>query len=125
MKIRCTTNSIRLRVRKSDLETLQEKGIIREKNIFAPGQVLIYTLAIWEGDILHANFNGGELRVEIPKSIAVAWIGSSRVGIESVQHTGGEDLFILIEKDFPCRHTEESDRGNTFYELAPEDPSVC
>ena len=38
MKIRCHANSIRLRVRKSDVEILENNGAVREEILFGPGQ---------------------------------------------------------------------------------------
>ncbi len=127
MKFRCTGNSIRLRVRKSDLQTLRLLGEIREEVPFAPGQTLSIVLALGEVERLCAGFTAGEVRVEVPRAMAIAWIESAEVGIEALQETGATvgPLHIKIEKDFPCRHTTESTREDTFYELAPEDPTAC
>jgi hypothetical protein len=127
MKFRCTANSIRFRVRKSDLEVLEDRGEIRERITFSPGAVLSFVLKLGEGEGIHAGFSGGAVVVEVPRKVVGAWIGSSEVGLEVSQNTGvdGEVLHILIEKDFPCRHTTEANREDTFYELAPDDPSVC
>lgn len=127
MKFRCTGNSIRLRVRKSDLEALQAQGLIREEIVFAPGQILSFVLELGQGERLHAAFNDGVVRVVVPGPMAGAWIGSSEVGLEAVQETEGQEgaLHIQVEKDFPCRHTSEANREDTFYELAPDDPTVC
>lgn len=127
MKFRCTGNSIRLRVRKSDLQTLRLLREIREEVPFAPGQALSIVLVLGEGERLRAGFTAGEIRVEVPSAMAIAWIESAEVGIEALQETGATagPLHIKIEKDFPCRHTTESNREDTFYELAPEDPTAC
>jgi hypothetical protein len=127
MKFRCTGNSIRLRVRKSDLEALQMRGAIREEIIFAPGQTLAFVLELGQGEGLQAAFSGGVVRVVVPEPMATAWIASSEVGLEAVQETDGQagSLHIQVEKDFPCRHTSEANREDTFYELAPDDPTVC
>ena len=127
MKFRCTANSIRFRVRKSDLEALEGQGEIRERITFSPGAVLTFVLKLGEGVGIHAGFAGGAVIVEVSRKTARTWISSSEVGLEVFQGTGveGEVLHILIEKDFPCRHTSEANREDTFYELAPEDPSIC
>ena len=54
------------------------------------------------------------------------WINSEEVSIEYQQAYGdGQYLHLLIEKDFPCRHTEEQDLQDTFFELAPKDDLSC
>ena len=127
MKFRCTANSIRFRVRKSDLEALESRGEVRERITFGPGVVLSFVLKLGEGEAIHAGFFQGAVIVEVPRRVAREWISSAEVGLEVFQGTGveGAVLHVLIEKDFPCRHTTEANREDTFYELAPEDPSVC
>jgi hypothetical protein len=121
MKFRCISNSIRFRVRKSDLETLQAQGFVEESVRFGSGIIFRFRLEYSDLSELKARFEEGCISVLLPGGQAREWIASEEVAIE--QHIG--ELQILIEKDFPCRHTSEANREDTFHELAPEDPSLC
>lgn len=130
MKLRCTTNSLRLRVRKSDLDTLQKEGSIAEHLVFAPQTSFRFSLHITQGFTeVKAIFEDQEIRVHLPEQQAQAWINSNQVGIQTTQviNEAQEALSILIEKDFPCDDRPNEDKKDTFWELAQEDgkSEVC
>lgn len=126
MKLRCTANSIRLRVRKSDLDLLQSRGEVSTPINFAPGIKLEYTLKLGQAEHPQASFTAQQITVLLPTGLATNWINSEEVSIEYQQaYTDGQYLHLLIEKDFPCRHTEEKDLQDTFFELAPKDDLSC
>ncbi|MDX2067110.1 MAG: hypothetical protein SFV55_01730 [Haliscomenobacter sp.] len=126
MKLRCTANSIRLRVRKSDLDLLQSQGEVSIPINFAPGIKLEYTLKLGPGEHPQASFTAQQITVLLPTVLATNWINSEEVSIEYQQaYTDGQYLNLLIEKDFPCRHTEEKDLQDTFFELAPKNDPSC
>jgi len=127
MKLRCTTNSIRIRIRKSELTQLAKEKRIEEKIQFGKGVSLTFALAISGlSKQVAAHFLNNKLIVKLPKEIAKEWINSNQVGIE-VNYPIEDDqhLHILIEKDFPCLDREEEDKSDTFWELAPETPDSC
>lgn len=126
MKLRCTTNSIRLRVRKSDLDVLQSQGEISTPINFAPGIKLEYILKLGQAEQPQASYAAQQITILLPTELATNWINSEEVSIEYQQaYTDGQYLHLLIEKDFPCRHTEEQDLQDTFFELAPKDDLSC
>ena len=126
MKLRCTTNSLRLRVRKSDLDLLQSRGEVSVPINFAPGIKLEYTLKLGQGEHPQASFTAQQITILLPNELATNWINSEEVSIEYQQaYTDGQYLQLLIEKDFPCRHTEEQDLQDTFFELAHKDDLSC
>ena len=126
MKLRCTANSIRLRVRKSDLDALQSHGEVSTPINFAPGIKLEYTLKLGQVEQPQANYAAQQITVLLPTELATHWINSEEVSIEHQQaYSDGQYLQLLIEKDFPCRHTEETDLQDTFFELAPKDDPSC
>lgn len=123
MKLRCTTNSIRLRVRKSDLDRLQKESIISESLTFANQIHLRFSLKIDEKlTEVTAYFENNEIIVHLPSQQAQTWINSNQVGIEATNSSGEsqEPLDILIEKDFPCDDRANEDKSDTFWELAHE-----
>lgn len=126
MKLRCTANSIRFRVRKSDLDILQNQGEVSAPINFAPGIKLEYTLKLGQIEQPQASYTVHQIIVILPAELAKNWINSEDVSIEYQQtYAEGQYLQVLIEKDFPCRHTEEKDREDTFFELAPKDDLSC
>jgi len=97
MKLRCTENSIRIRIRK--YESMQQVA---------------------------ATLLDNNLVVNLPKSAANEWINSNQVGIEvNKEIPNNESLHILIEKDFPCLDRENEDKSDTFWELASDAPDAC
>lgn len=124
MKLRCTTNSIRLRLRKSDLQELSDKQSISDAIAFPNGASISYTLSINASDFIEATFENNEIIISLPKNKATNWIKSSIVSIEANLTLQDENkLHILIEKDFPCKDREEENKEDTFWELSPENNS--
>jgi hypothetical protein len=126
MKIRCVTNSIRLRVRKSELATLLATGQVVESVAFGP-RTLTYRLAFEPGlAVLRATFVGDCIEVLLPQEEMARWATTDQVGIEqALALPTGEQLQVLVEKDFPCQDRAEEDRNDTFEELVPSQTSTC
>jgi hypothetical protein len=117
MKLRCTTNSIRIRVRKSDLEILKTTGRVEES--VGVGNFR-FRLEVWPGaKTLRAAFTDGLISVYLPDDQAAGWMNSDQVGMEALWTPDtGAAVQLLVEKDFPCVHTPEEDLDNTFVELS-------
>lgn len=124
MKLRIEGNSIRLRVKKSDLNRLHTEGVVHEMVAFIKGFNFHYELKTDEtASNIDAVFTHSTITISIPLSIANEWINSETVGLENTLENG---LFILIEKDFPCKTRENENKDDTFQELMKNnDPSVC
>lgn len=120
MKLRFDHQSIRLRVRKSDVEKLSREGFIQE-TVYFPGSRLVYRLETDAhiGEIM-ASMDGTALVVRIPAQQAEAWITSETVGVYATLYTGVSEhpLNVMVEKDFPCRHNSAADNADTFVELS-------
>lgn len=120
MKLRLQANSIRLRLRQSEVARLMKEGAIEESIRFFPGRdVLTYRLQLSESATTPvASLQGGEVVVEIPAATARRWSGSAaEVGIEAVQPAGAErvnGLAIIVEKDFACLDGSDADNADTF-----------
>ncbi|WP_045113555.1 DUF7009 family protein [Microscilla marina] len=130
MKLRCTHNSLRIRVRKSDLDTLRQQKIVSESVQFSPQTTLTFSLQIVaDSTQVSATLQQNDITVYLPANIANTWINTSQVGIEVHQELPetAQHLHVLIEKDFPCNDREEEDKADTFWELAkdPENPNIC
>ena len=127
MKLRCTQNSVRLRVRKSDLQTLIQTGQVEETVQFGPKNLFRFILKIdSSSNAVHATFDDRGIIVFLPKKEAENWAKSSQVGLETTQAlSNGAELHLLIEKDFPCVDRADENKEDTFWELVPDEPDAC
>ena len=106
MKLRIHGNSLRLRLDSSEVAQLQETGMCTESLRFAPGSQLTYTLETSsQVTAMDAQYRQDGIRILLPLDLAREWADSDRVSL-SHRTEGGPSL--LIEKDFPCAHRENS-----------------
>ncbi|MEM1328132.1 MAG: hypothetical protein AAGI23_19405 [Bacteroidota bacterium] len=117
MKLRCVTNSIRLRVRKSDLEKLTDTGKVAESIGFPGGTSLEFMLSMSTSAVPDCTYQAHQVLVSIPTTVVQNWVNSNEVGLNyTFDLADGEQLNVLIEKDFPCNHSD-ADFEDTFFEL--------
>lgn len=104
MKLRILGDSVRLRLSKSDVQTLCEQGQVADTAHFGAGAALTYTLRLDEGAAdVHARLEGSHIRVSLPRAQGVAWAEGDEVGISASQSLAEDrELSLLIEKDFQC-----------------------
>ena len=101
MKLRIQGNSLRFRLTRKEVDLLHQDGRVEATVDFAPGRALRYVVeAVPHLSELRARFEDTTISVNLPQTAADAWAKSSQVTIAG----GGEDLGILIEKDFQCLH---------------------
>jgi hypothetical protein len=118
MKLRFEKDSLRYRLRKSEVEQLKHQGFIKESVAF-PGATFIYELRVSDVNEPTAALGNNSVITNIPLGIATEWINTDEVGIHHLLHiSDNETLDIVIEKDFPCKDKPEEDRSDTFTELA-------
>jgi hypothetical protein len=115
MKLRIKGNSIRLRLLRSEVERFAAEGSISEAVHFG-AQSLRYTLiASPSTETIRSRFDNGEIVIEIPADEASSWAESDHVSIAAEQPIGGENLSILVEKDFACLdRPNDPDREDAF-----------
>ena len=108
MKLRIQGSSLRLRLTRSEVASLRDKGEISETIPFRSGGTLIYRLQQRAGtDTLQADLAHGLIAISVPTAALHPWLTSDEVGVY------GQDgeLRIAIEKDFRCltRAAEEQE----------------
>ena len=109
MKVRCVDQSVRLRLRKSDIVQLLETGQVQVR-LNGPGTFsLTYLLQTDEGEGLRCVQRGTALSFLLPAKEIRQWANSNEVGIERVLPTEGTDFHFLLEKDFPCKDRPDED----------------
>ncbi len=118
MKLRLLGNKIRLRLSEPEVYALAE---VHEVQSFLPLNPL-------DKDNFHysihsdsktltpkAGFEKNELRIDLPLSEVKKWAGSNEVGIENIiLSNSGEEIVILIEKDFKCLSDRGEDESKLF-----------
>ncbi len=119
MKLRCTHDSVRIRLRKSEVEHLDNTGYCTEVIHFPDQRVLTFGLFIRTVKKVEASFLDNQLHVLLPEKEAQKWIKSDQVGIETQIALSSESfLHVLVEKDFPCKDRSDEDKSDTFQDLA-------
>ncbi len=118
MKLRIRGDSIRLRLKRGEVDQLAAGTSIVEETHF-PDAVLTYRLDVSEDSSFFASFDNGTLLVSLPKSKVMDWASTDRVSLFAEQQVPGSDsLSLLIEKDFKClepgHHRDCEDDEDTY-----------
>jgi hypothetical protein len=115
MKLRIKGNSLRLRLSKSDVAALAEKGIVSDQISFG-FLSLTYELKTNSGiEKLQAFFSNDVISVHINESFAKAWKDNEVIGITGMQQIkNGETLKLLVEKDFQCLDPTHEDQSDNY-----------
>ena len=103
MKLRIEDNSIRLRLRKSEVQELGHSGRVGGHTSL-PGGSFTYALEL-KSDIsrMDAQKSGNGIIIFLPEKDGKAWAGNEQVGHQAeVALEGGAKLHLLVEKDFVC-----------------------
>src|ERR1017187_10033765 len=103
MKLRIRGNSIRIRLSRTEVDSLGKGGYIQETTEFG-GSIFTYALQSKEGiSALTAAFSNGKITMFVPAHLAAEWPKNETVGYENHLDIGNsKQLFLLLEKDFKC-----------------------
>ena len=102
LKLRIRGNSIRLRLKQSEVAQVAAGESIVEETHF-PGAVLTCRLDVSKTDDIEANFADGNLEISLPASKVPGWATTDEVSLTATRNTpDGATLTLLIEKDFSC-----------------------
>jgi hypothetical protein len=118
MKLRIRGDSMRLRLKRSEVDRLAAGTSIVEKTHF-PGAVLTYRLDVSENSGISATFDNSSLVISLPKPKVLDWASSDEVSLHAEQDLSGSGaLSLLIEKDFKClepgHHRDCEDDEDTY-----------
>ncbi|WP_143099954.1 DUF7009 family protein [Robiginitalea myxolifaciens] len=103
MKLRIEGNSIRLRLRKSEVSKLASTGRVAGETRI-PGGNFHYALEL-HPDIsdLTAKRTAGGITLLLPETQGKSWAENQQVGFEAAMALeDNESLHLLVEKDFVC-----------------------
>jgi hypothetical protein len=105
MKVRILGNSIRFRLKKSEVSKLSEKEEVREVICFgiSAANHLSFILKCSQNDNFQLSFDGNSIVVQIPDSVGAEWTSTELVGFEEhIETDEGAVVDVLVEKDFKC-----------------------
>ena len=106
MKIRLREDTLRLRLIRTEVETIGNGTTVEQTTRFPNGENLTCRLEVMPGDQqLSAALDGRCITVRIGAQDARTWSSGAAVGIEgALPLASGGTLRVLIEKDFECLH---------------------
>jgi uncharacterized protein DUF7009 len=118
MKLRILGDTLRLRLKRGEVEQLAAGTSIVEKTHF-PGSVLTYRIDLSGNDDFSATFDDGNLVVSLPHAKVVDWAATDEVSMCAEQKLPGSgSISLLIEKDFSClepgHHRDCEEDADTF-----------
>lgn len=113
MKIRIRGNSIRYRLDKQDIATLQETQQVAEITTIGAGTLQFSIHAKGEAPAIALHANGVQLF--LPVTQVTGWIATEQVGFKhELPNADGSVLHLLIEKDFKCLTERDEDESQAF-----------
>lgn len=120
MKIRIHGNSVRFRLSKSEVATLENEGRLEESTDFGPAQFR-YAVTRSDDAELSARFADQTITLYIPAHLLAGWGANSTVGFEAhMPLSHGGSLYLLIEKDFKCLDNVAEDQSDNY-----DNPKTC
>jgi hypothetical protein len=114
MKLRIKGNSIRLRLSMSDIDTFGKEGYLEERTEIGTA-VFIYALLRSDEATMNATLDNNKIFVHLPATQATEWVTTEKVGYDArVNLPTGNELYLLVEKDFKCLDETEEDQSDNF-----------
>ncbi|HTD15422.1 MAG TPA: hypothetical protein VK673_09595 [Chthoniobacterales bacterium] len=118
MKLRLEFNSIRFRLKRSEVEQFARTGRVEEKITFGSGDDKTFRYLLESADSVSspsATLTPHTIIVQVPPEAVTRWASSDQTGIESEQLVDHQtSLRILIEKDFACIDGTDEQNADTF-----------
>lgn len=117
MKVRLLGNSIRFRLKKSEVTLFKKEGAIKQMTQFGiePGDILSFVIRKNASEEFKLKYRDGTVTVDIPEAVCCEWTDTNLVGFEEEIDTGkGQVIKILIEKDFQCLHTTDIENLDSY-----------
>jgi hypothetical protein len=118
MKLRINGNSVRFRVRRSEVARLIHFGHVEETVYFTPSDDVRLVYVLREDPALTCPtllYRSGEVVIALPTRTATEWAGSDQVGIYAAVDLGPRGtLNLIVEKDFACLDLSDADNADTF-----------
>ena len=118
MKLRLQANSIRFRLKRSEVEQFARTGIVEERIIAGSGDNQMFAYVLESSDKVsspRAKLTPHAVIVQVPPDALMRWASTDQIGIEGEQPVVDQaTLRIVIEKDFACIEGTDEQNADTF-----------
>jgi hypothetical protein len=118
MKLRLQPNSIRLRLKRSEVDRFLRTGRVEERILSGTADQESFYYLLETNDAVSApkgSIAPGSVVVQVPTADALKWALTNQIGIEGEQTIDSKtSLRILVEKDFACIDGSEEQNADTF-----------
>jgi hypothetical protein len=117
MKLRLQSNSIRLRLKRGEVDQLAKTGVVEEKIVIGAGPDDLFHYVLEASHAVttpQATLTKRGILVQISVETASKWATGDDIGIEAMLPAGDKQLQVLIEKDFACLNGPEEQNIDTF-----------
>ena len=117
MKIRIHGNSIRFRLKQTEVKHFREGGEIKEKISFGilPEDKLSFILKACTSGSFKITLETNIVLLQVPAIMCAEWTNTDLVGFEEDVTTGkGETIRVLVEKDFKCLDGSDVDNEDAY-----------
>lgn len=124
MKLRLFGDSVRVRVRKPDIQALVSDGFIEKSLRTGAGtaDVFAYRLELVETPGWELRSLPRGISISIPQAVANQWAATETVGISFTAPWG---VRVLIEKDFPCLEPRPGETEDGTFARPEGEPIRC
>ena len=115
MKLRIKTNSIRIRLTKSEVKKLAETGYLEEQTMFANNKFVYALQSTDTVNELSATLNTNKITMVVPAAFIKNWPANNVIGFNANMPVAeNESLYLLLEKDFVCLDETTEDQSDNF-----------
>jgi hypothetical protein len=118
VKLRLQFNSIRFRLKRSEVEQFAQTGRLEEEIFLGTGSDEIFRYILESTGAVsttRAVLAPRTVIVQVPLEAVMRWASSDQIGIEGEQPVAHQaNLRILIEKDFACIDGTDEGNADTF-----------
>jgi hypothetical protein len=118
MKLRLQPNSIRLRLKQSEVDRFLCTGRLEEIIVSGTDDQECFRYLLETNDAVSApkgSIAPGSVIVQVPTADALKWALTNQIGIEGEQTIDSNtSLRILVEKDFACLDGTKEQNADTF-----------
>jgi hypothetical protein len=103
MKLRIKGSSLRLRLTRGEVQSLETAGEVAEQVQFGGGARLTYRLRTdTNNQEISASYGDNVIDIRVPREAALTWSRTDQVTLSHAEAVGDEELRIIIEKDWNC-----------------------
>ena len=117
MKVRISGNTIRFRLKQSEVQKFREQGNLTETLAFGTedADILSFTLSVSSANEFGILNTNNVIIVKVPDTVANEWTHTQLVGFEEKIDTGkGKIIKILVEKDFKCLDGSDQENEDSY-----------